>query len=79
VYFKEDYDDYTFRYKINRVTILINKKLGEISKKLNLSVELKLKAARDSNATTLKRAGKSKDEIYEMLGHSNIVVRTISG
>jgi integrase len=39
-----------------------------------LSVELKLKTARDSYATTLKRAGKSKDEISEMLGHSNSVV-----
>jgi len=73
-YFKEDFNDYTFRNKINRVTIPLNKKLGEISKKLNLSVELKLKTARDSYATTLKRAGKSKDEISEMLGHSNSVV-----
>jgi integrase len=73
-YFKEDFSDYTFRNKINRVTIPINKKLGEISEKLKLSVELKLKTARDSYATTLKRAGKSKDEISEMLGHSNSVV-----
>jgi site-specific recombinase XerD len=48
--------------------------ISKISKKLNLSVELKLKTARDSYATTLKRAGKSKDEISEMLGHSNSVV-----
>jgi integrase len=73
-YFSEDFNENTFRNKINRVTIPINKKLDEISKKLNLSVELKLKTARDSYATTLKRAGKSKDEISEMLGHSNSVV-----
>jgi len=73
-YFKEDFNDYTFRNKINKVTIPINKKLGEISEKMKLSVELKLKTARDSYATTLKRAGKSKDEISEMLGHSNSVV-----
>jgi len=30
--------------------------------------------ARDSYATTLKSAGKSKDEISEMLGHSNSIV-----
>jgi site-specific recombinase XerC len=55
-------------------TIPINKKLGEISEKMKLSVELKLKTARDSYATTLKRAGKSKYEISEMLDHSNSVV-----
>jgi len=42
--------------------------------KLNLSVALKLKSARDCYATTLKRAGVSKDNIGEMLGHSNSVV-----
>lgn len=73
-YFDDDFSDFTFRNKINKVTIPINKKLGEISKKLNLSSELRLKTVRDSYATTLKRAGKSKDEISEMLGHSNSVV-----
>ena len=37
-------------------------------------MDLKLKTARDSYATTLKRAGKSTDEIAEMLGHSNSVI-----
>jgi len=38
---------------------------------LNLSVNLRLKTSRDSYATTLKRSGKSRDEIGEMIGHSN--------
>jgi len=52
----------------------INDKLLEISKKLNLSVPLKLKTARDCYATTLFRAGVLKDYIGEMLGHSNSIV-----
>ena len=40
----------------------------------NLSVTLKLKTARDCYATTLKRAGVSKDNIGELLGHSNSIV-----
>lgn len=41
-----------------------------ISEKLELSVDLRLKTSRDSYATTLKRSGKSRDEIREMMGHS---------
>jgi site-specific recombinase XerD len=52
----------------------LNDSLLEISNKLNLSVPLKLKTARDCYATTLERAGVSKDNIGEMLGHSNSVV-----
>lgn len=53
---------------------IINKDLTEISRKLNLSIPLKLEIARDAHATILKRGGKSKDQIGEMLGHSNSVV-----
>ena len=42
-----------------------------ISEKLEISVDLRLKTSRDSYATTLKRSGKSRDEIGEMMGHSN--------
>ena len=35
---------------------------------------LKLETARDAYATILKRGGKYKDQIVEMLGHSNSVV-----
>jgi site-specific recombinase XerD len=48
--------------------------LTEISRKLNLSIPIKLETARDAYATILKRGGKSKDQIAEMLGHSNLVV-----
>jgi len=42
-----------------------------LSEKLKLPVDLRLKTSRDSYATTLKRPGKSRDEIGEMMGHSN--------
>ena len=73
-YLREGYSDFTFENKIRKVKKAINKDLGVISEKLNLSVELKLMTARASYATTLKRAGKSTDEISEMLGHSNTIV-----
>ena len=38
-----------------------------ISEKLEISVGLRLKTSRDSYATTLKRSGKSRDEIGEMM------------
>ena len=44
------------------------------SEKLELSVCLKLKTARDTNATSLKRASVSKDEIGEMLVRTNSMV-----
>ena len=37
-------------------------------------VPMKLKTARDSYATTLRRAGVSTDDIGEMLGHANSIV-----
>jgi integrase len=40
------------------------------TEKIKHSVNLRLKTSRDSYATTLKRAGKSRDEIGEMMGHS---------
>jgi len=49
----------------------LNKCLKRISEKLDLSVDLRLKTSRDSYATTLKRSGKSTDEIGEMMGHSS--------
>ncbi len=52
----------------------LNKYLKQISEKLELSVDLRLKTSRDSYATTLKRSGKSRDEIGEMMGHSTAQV-----
>ena len=71
---KEGYKENTFENLSHKVRSKLNSSLLEISNKLNLSVSLKLKTARDCYATTLKRAGVSKDNIGEMLGHSNSVV-----
>lgn len=71
---EEGFAENTYENLSHKIRSNINEKLLEISKKLNLSVPLKLKTARDCYATTLKRAGVSKDNIGEMLGHSNSVV-----
>ncbi|PWN65052.1 hypothetical protein C1631_020820 [Chryseobacterium phosphatilyticum] len=52
----------------------LNKSLKEISEKLQLSITLQLKTARDSYATVLRRNGVSIDTISEMLSHSNTIV-----
>jgi site-specific recombinase XerD len=71
---KEGYSDTMFENKNQKWKKKINKRLDVISKKLNLSIPLRIKNARDSYATTLNRAGVSKDRIGEMLGHSNSIV-----
>ena len=71
---EEGFAENTYENLSHKIRSNINEKLLEISKKLNLSVPLKLKTARDCYATTLKRAGVSKDNIGEMLGHSNSIV-----
>jgi len=71
---KEGYAENTYENLSHKVRSKLNEKLDEISVKLDLSVPLKLKTARDCYATTLRRAGVSKDNIGEMLGHSNSVV-----
>ncbi len=67
---QEGYDEKTFRNKKDWQQQKTNKSLKYISKKLKLSVDLRLKTSRDAYATTLKRSGKSRDEIGEMMGHS---------
>jgi integrase len=67
---KEGYDEQTLANKKDWQQQKINRSLKYISEKLRLSVDLRLKTSRDSYATTLKRAGKSRDEIGEMMGHS---------
>jgi integrase len=68
---KEGYDEKTLANKKDWQQQKLNKCLKYISEKLQLSVDLRLKTSRDSYATTLKRSGKSRDEIGEMMGHSN--------
>jgi len=70
----EGYSERTFENRNDVIKQEINRGLKGITKKLNLSVPLQLKTARDTYATTLKRNGVSKDIIGEMLGHSNSVV-----
>jgi integrase len=70
----DDYTEKMFDNKNHKLKGQINAQLEIISQKLNLSVPLRTKTARDSYATTLKRAGVSKDRIGEMMGHSNSIV-----
>ena len=70
----EGFKENTFVNKSHKMRQTLNRNLSEISRKLNLSIPLKLETARDAYATILKRGGKSKDQIGEMLGHSNSVV-----
>ena len=67
---KEGYEEMTLANKKDWQQRKLNKCLKYISEKLELSVDLRLKTSRDSYATTLKRSGKSRDEIGEMMGHS---------
>jgi integrase len=67
---KEGYEEKTLANKKDWQQQKLNKCLKYISEKLKLSVDLRLKTSRDSYATTLKRSGKSRDEIGEMMGHS---------
>lgn len=60
--------------KVKKSKKRINKALKIISEELKLSLPLTIKTARETYATTLLRNGVSKDEIGEMLGHSNSTV-----
>jgi integrase len=71
---KEGYSENTFENLSHKMRSNINEKLLEISEKLELSVPLKLKTARDCYASTLRRAKISKDDIGDMLGHANSIV-----
>jgi len=71
---KEGYSESYFENKNHKMKQQINRNLTSISKKLNLSIALNLSTARDSYASTLMRKGKSRDDIGQMLGHSNSIV-----
>lgn len=71
---KDGYADSMFENKSKQMKKVINKHLKEIGERLEISVPLRVKTARDSYATTLRRAGVSKDDIGEMLGHSNSII-----
>jgi len=71
---KEGYSENTFENLSHKVRSNLNEKLLEISEKLELSVPLKLKTARDCYASTLRRAKVPKDDIGDMMGHANSIV-----
>ena len=58
--------------KKRRVAKIMNANIKTIGKRLNLSIELLSETSRDAYATTLKKNGRSIEEIAEMLGHSSI-------
>ena len=72
---KNGYSETTFSNLNGKMRKLLNGELNTISNKLNLSVLLQLKTARDTYATVLKRSNEiSVDNISKMLGHSNAIV-----
>jgi len=71
---KEGYEETTFENKNHKIKQQINRNLSIIAQKLNLPVPLNLSKARDCYATTLMRNGESRDNIGQMLGHSNSIV-----
>ena len=65
----------TYMYnKVAKIKKRNNKSLKVVSTILELSLPLTIKTARETYDTTLLRGGISKDEIGEMLGHSNSIV-----
>ena len=52
----------------------MNKDMAKIRTKLKLPTPLQSGKARDCYASTLKRNGESRDDIGQMMGHSNSVV-----
>ena len=60
--------------KKKKVSKLVNKELKCIQLKLKLSVPLQMKTSRDAYATSLKKSGRSLEEIAEMLGQTSTAV-----
>jgi len=73
-FLKEDFDESFFKNKNHKVKQEINRKLKDIQLQLNLSRPLNLGTARDCYASTLNRNKVSRDDISQMLGHSNVLV-----
>jgi len=70
-FLKEGMSESQILEKKRRVAKLINKNLKPLGKRLNFSIELLSETSRDAYATTLKRNGRSIEEIAEMLGHTS--------
>jgi integrase/recombinase XerD len=63
-----------FENKNHKIKQIINRDLAKIRTKLKLTTPLQLGKARDAYASTLMRNGQSRDDIGQMMGHSNSVV-----
>ena len=70
----EGYSDRFFENKNHKIKQIINRDLAKIRTKLKLTTPLQLGKARDAYGSTLLRNGESKDDIGQMMGHSNSVV-----
>jgi integrase len=71
-FLKEGMSERQILDKKRRVASVMNKNLKIIGQRLMLSIELLSETSRDAYATTLKKNGRSIEEIAEMLGHSSI-------
>jgi integrase len=68
---REDMNEQSILNKKKKVAKLINQNLKTIGDRLNLSIDLLCKTARDAYATSLKKSGISTDKIAEQMGHSD--------
>jgi integrase len=62
---------------LHKIIAVINKRLKQIGKELNLPIALTTYVARHSFSTVLKRSGVSTSIISEILGHSSEKVTRI--
>jgi integrase len=71
-FLREHMSETQIHEKKRKVAKMMNANLKVIGKRLNLSIEFLSETSRDAYATTLKKNGRSIEEIAEMLGHSSI-------
>lgn len=70
----ENYDETTFNNKSDKLKKMINSELLKISKKLDLTHDIKIQSARNCYAATLRRKNVPIASISKMLNHSNTIV-----
>jgi hypothetical protein len=73
-FLKDGFTESQLVNKKEKVGKMVNKELKKISTKLNLSVPLSTKTARDAYATSLKKGNVSIEKIAEMLGQTSTAV-----
>ena len=70
-FLKEGMSESQILEKKRRVAKIMNDNLKPLGQRLKFSIELLSETSRDAYATTLKRNGRSIEEIAEMLGHTS--------